>query len=46
VRQSLRWVLLAIVMLIAGIAAWHYVPLGELLQSGRAFVQAQSGKLL
>jgi uncharacterized membrane protein YdjX (TVP38/TMEM64 family) len=44
VKRSIRWVLPAIVMLIAGIVVWHYVPIGELLQTGRQFVQAQGAR--
>ena len=39
--RSLRWVLIALVTIAAGIALWEYVPLGPTLQGGRAFVQAQ-----
>ena len=42
--QSLRWVLVAVATIVAGIAVWEYVPLSPTLQAGRAFVQAQGAK--
>ncbi len=39
--RSLRWVLVALGMLIAGVVVWQYVPIGQVLQNGRTYVQAQ-----
>ena len=39
--RSLRRVLIAVAMIIVGVAAWQYLPLGETLSAGRTFVQAQ-----
>ncbi|TAL66390.1 MAG: TVP38/TMEM64 family protein [Burkholderiaceae bacterium] len=39
--RSLRRVLIAVAMIIVGVAVWQYLPVGPTLLAGRAFVQAQ-----
>lgn len=42
--RSLWRVLIAVAMIIVGVAAWRHLPLGPTLSAGRAFVQAQGAK--
>lgn len=42
--RSLRWMLIALAMIIVAIVIWRYVPLGPTLQAARDFVRAQGAR--